>query len=85
MTEHEADQGLPEVGRRDVLRAGAGAGLAAATLMFGDWTPAAAASLPKRKLGRTGLNVTTITAGTVRCTDRRVIDHALDRGINLVH
>ncbi|MBI2303102.1 MAG: aldo/keto reductase [Armatimonadetes bacterium] len=76
MTEHD-------LGRRDVLRAGAG--LAAATLVFGDWTPAQAAALPKRKLGRTGLNVTTITAGTVRCTDRRVIDHAIDRGINLIH
>ncbi len=69
-----------ELDRRGFLRAGA---LAAGGLVFGDWTPAEAAELPKRKLGATGMPVTIMSCGG--CRDPRVIDHAIDRGINLFH
>lgn len=67
-----------------------GAALAVGGLTFGDWTPAlgADATLPKRKLGRTGLEVTTLAFGTIQLRDNqhvKVLEHAIDAGINYVH
>jgi len=66
-----------------------GAVVAASGLVFGDWTPAqAAGELPKRKLGRTGLEVTALSFGCIQLSDashRRVLDYAIDQGINYVH
>ena len=66
-----------------------GAVVAASGLVFGDWTAAQAATgLPKRKLGRTGLNVTALAFGGIQVSDsshRRVVDAAIDKGINLIH
>ena len=75
------------VGRRTFLKTST---MAAATagLVFGDWTPARAAALPTRKLGRTGIEVTTVSFGAILLNDQtheRVLEHAIDQGINLVH
>jgi predicted aldo/keto reductase-like oxidoreductase len=63
--------------------------LAAGGLLFGDWRPARAdVVLPKRKLGRTGLDVTCLAFGSVQLSDagqRRVLEHAIDQGVNFVH
>jgi predicted aldo/keto reductase-like oxidoreductase len=62
--------------------------LAGGALMFGEWKSAQAAGLPKRKLGRTGLNVTCLAFGSVALSDasqRRVLEHAIDSGVNYVH
>ncbi|MBI2301897.1 MAG: aldo/keto reductase, partial [Armatimonadetes bacterium] len=86
MADSTEQSGGAAVDRRGFLRAGAG--LAAAGLIFGDWRPARAAELPKRKLGRTGLEVTTISLGTVGMRDpahARVVEHAIDSGVNLIH
>ncbi len=68
------------IDRRRFLATGA---LAAGGLVCGDWTPAQAADLPRRQLGRTGLAVSVVTCGA--CDNRRLIDEALDLGINLFH
>lgn len=65
-----------------------GAALAAGGLLFGDWTPAQAAGLSKRTLGRTGLRVTTLGLGTMNLSDdahKQIVSHAIEKGINLVH
>ncbi|MBI5832023.1 MAG: aldo/keto reductase [Armatimonadetes bacterium] len=66
-----------------------GAVVAASGLVFGDWTSAQAATeLPKRKLGRTGLEVTALSFGGIQLSDashRRVVDFAIDQGINYIH
>lgn len=66
-----------------------GAVVAASGLVFGDWTPAqAAGELPKRKLGRTGMEVTALSFGGIQLSDashRRVLDTAIDSGINFIH
>ena len=64
--------------------------LAGGALVFGDWRPARAAAgdLPKRQLGRTGLNVTCLAFGGIQLTDashRAALEHAIDSGINYVH
>lgn len=83
----EARDGHSEgMARRDFLRTSAA--VAAGTLVFGDWTPAIAADLPTRTLGRTGLKVTTISFGAIQLNSAahaRVLEHAIDSGMNLVH
>jgi len=44
-----------------------------------------ATELPTRKLGRTNLLVTTISFGGIYIRDPRLLDAAIDKGINLVH
>lgn len=68
------------IDRRGFLRAGAAA---AGALAFGDWSAARAAELPKRTLGGSGLEVTVISCGG--CDQPRVIEAAVDRGVNLFH
>ena len=55
------------------------------------WSAAATApgtaspGLAKRTLGRTGLEVTDISFGGIQIQQERLLDMAIDRGINLVH
>ncbi len=75
--------------RREFM-ATTGAVVAAGALAFGDWTPASAqaAPLPRRRLGRTGLRVTALSFGAIQLADashRRVLDYAVDEGINYIH
>ncbi|MBI5832024.1 MAG: aldo/keto reductase [Armatimonadetes bacterium] len=78
----------PGASRREFMVT-TGAVVAASGLVFGDWTSAQAATgLPKRKLGRTGLNVTALSFGGIQVSDashRRVVDYAIDNGINYIH
>jgi len=86
MADQEPIAPAPSTDRRAFLTTGAA--LAAGGLMFGEWTPASAAALPKRKLGRTGLMVTTLSFGGIQLSDdshKRVLEHAIDAGINLIH
>lgn len=84
MAEHERTG----VERRDFLRRSAAAA-AAGGLVFGDWgTRAEAATLSTRVLGRTGLKVTELTFGAIQLNSTahdRVLEHAIDQGVNLVH
>ena len=42
------------------------------------------ANLPKRILGRTGLEVTVLGYGAMQVSDPAIIQHGLDRGINYI-
>lgn len=67
------------VGRRQFLQASGAAALSLALSRL----EAAEGKLPRRKLGSTGLEVSVISLGA--CDDARIINHALDLGINLLH
>jgi hypothetical protein len=89
MAEIEQSPLMGHTSRRGFMAIG-GAAAAAGALMFGDWTPARAADavLPKRTLGRTGLQVTCLAYGGIQLTDassRAALEHAIDRGVNYVH
>lgn len=63
---------------------------AGGALLFGDWSEAAAQGtrLPTRELGRTGLKPSTVSFGGIQLSaaaHRRVLEHAIDQGMNLVH
>lgn len=47
--------------------------------------PPPPAAMSKRVLGRTGLEVTDIAFGGIQIQQERLLDVALDRGINLIH
>lgn len=86
MGDESAASGL---GRREFLHTTA-AIAAGGALIFGDWTPAQAqeTTLPTRTLGRTGLRCSTVSFGGIQLSQaahRRVLEHAIDQGINLVH
>ena len=80
--------------RRSFLRSGAAASVAAG-LMLNEavWAgqeaegekQRASKPLSKRTLGRTGLEVTDISFGGIQITQERLLDLAIDRGINLIH
>ncbi|MEW6754624.1 MAG: aldo/keto reductase [Candidatus Latescibacterota bacterium] len=48
-------------------------------------TPPRPAALNKRRLGRTGLQVTDISFGGIQIQQERLLDVVIDRGINLIH
>lgn len=74
----------PGIRRREFLQGGVAATLGAAGLPF----PSRAKDVSSpgvssyRRLGRTGLEISDISFGSSRTTDPRLIEHALDRGIN---
>lgn len=74
---------------RDAGTAAFGAGLMRSTTIWGQQAPEqespAAKGLNKRTLGRTGLEVTDIAFGGIQIQHERLLDMAIDRGINLVH
>lgn len=88
-----------DVSRRDFIRkstaavVGAGALLSGVdSLLFAETEAVkprekvkTATKLPTRKLGRTNLLVTTISFGGIYIRDPRLLDAAIDKGINLVH
>lgn len=87
MTEPTSDPGLD---RRGFIQTGA-AIAAGGALLFGAWSEATASPgtrLPTRVLGRTGLRVSTVSLGGLQlgsAASRRVLEHAIDQGMNLVH
>ncbi len=88
MVEHDETASPMATDRRGFLTT-TGAILAAGKLLFGDWRPAqAAGTLPKRKLGRTGCEVTVLSFGGIQLADashQRVLEDAIDKGINFIH
>ncbi len=63
--------------------------LAGGALVFGDWTPAQAASLPTRRMGRTKIDATVLSFGAIQLTAQNrgasVLERAIKQGVNLVH
>ncbi len=82
-----------QVGRRSFLRTAATAAVGAGVLgprhgwpqETDDSQPPPPAAPPRRRLGRTGLEVSTISFGGIQIQHERLLDVAIDRGINLVH
>ena len=78
MSEREESSGIR---RREFLQRGV-----AATLSLSLPGRAAAARNPEvrqyRRLGRTELSISDISFGSSRNSDPRIVEHALDRGIN---
>jgi len=64
------------------------AALAAGGLVFGDWSEAQAADMPRRKLGRTGMSVSVLSFGAIQLNSpshQAVLERAIDQGVNFVH
>lgn len=77
---------MNDPGRREFLTRTSAT--AAAALLLGQSRRAQAAALPTRTLGRTGLEVTTVSFGAIQLNNaghERVLEHAIDQGMNLVH
>ena len=69
--------------RRDFLQCGVAATLGAAALpLSGRAADPSPAARGFRRLGRTGLEVSDISFGSSRSGDPRLVEHALERGIN---
>ena len=78
------------VNRRTFLKntaaASLGLGLLAQGDVWGEEEKPAEKSVPqKRTLGRTGLEVTDVSFGGIQIQHERLLDLAIDRGINLIH
>ena len=73
--------------RRDFLKTGAA--LAGGALLFGDWTPAQAAALATRRMGRTEIKCTILSFGAIQLTAQNrgsaILERAIQQGVNLVH
>jgi len=84
-TAADASSAAPSLSRRALLRIGA-AGVLGATFGTPARPVAAAAGEPqiraRRRLGRTGLEISDISYGSSRTSDPGVVRHALARGIN---
>ena len=76
-----------KIPRREFIKATsmAVAGLSVGGLKAGQIEPVTVNGLPGTVLGRTGLRVTSISFGGIMITEPRVMDRAIDQGINLVH
>ena len=84
MSEH--DRGAGRTDRRGFLSTSAA--LAAGGLVFGDWSEAQAADMPRRKLGRTGMSVSVLSFGCIQLNapaHQAVLERAIDSGVNFVH
>lgn len=82
----DQDRDSSRTDRRGFLSTGAA--LAAGGLMFGDWSEALAADMPKRKLGRTGMSVSVLSFGAIQLNapaHQAVLERAIDSGVNFIH
>ncbi len=87
-----APERVPDGSRRLDRRAflaGGAAAVAGLSLLTdaeaADTAPAARAVPSRRVLGRTGLEVSAISFGGIQIQNERLLDVAIDRGINLIH
>ena len=68
--------------RREFLRGGVAVTLGAALPLSGRAADPSPVARGFRRLGRTGLEVSDISFGSSRSGDPRLVEHALQRGIN---
>lgn len=84
---------LTSMDRRAFLRGATAAALGAGLVSEDVWATSGAdstatsepAAIPKRILGRTELEVTPVSFGGIQIQNERLLDLAIDRGIQLVH